>query len=139
MSNLTTISVTKDSSDELISRVESVLSAAFASLIGMEYFVRMEAKTPFTEPIDHNKLSQGFTNKLKKTMERGHVIDAIFSNDGSGNIAAVASWAPPGIDNNIFDTEHGRLSRPLKNKYLAGRDYWYLSLLGRNPSDETNG
>ncbi len=139
MPDLKTISITKDSSNELISEVEKVISNAFASLLVVDFFTRSHGKIPFSVPIDNNKLNQSFINKLKSTMERGHVFEAILSDDGSGNIATAASWAPPGKDNEKFDSEYGKLSRPLKNKYLAGRDFWVLNLLGRNPGDETKG
>ncbi len=139
MSDLKIISITKDSSDELITEVEKVMSDAFGTLVVFEYFVRVHTKIPFSDPIDNNKLNQSFTNKLKSTMERGHVFEAILSDDGSGNIATAASWAPPGKDAENFDSEYGKLSRPLKNKYLAGRDFWVLNLLARNPGDKTKG
>ncbi len=139
MSNSTTISITENSSDEMISEVAKVISVSFGTLPVFEYFVRVYTKLPFSEPIDKNKLYVYFIYKLKGMIEHGYVVEAVLSDDGSGKIVTAAAWAPPGKDTEKFDSEFEQLSGPLKSKYLADRNYWLLNILVRMPGDETKG
>ncbi len=128
---------------EIEIQAAEVFAKAFLKDKLQEFCLKSERNIPFDEKIDKydNELKKSFQIELKNMIKHGYIIEIALNLNYNckEKISAIAAWGPPGTNKKEFDTEYGKLSRELKDKYLPNADYWHLKFLARNPDDNTKG
>ncbi|PYH80947.1 hypothetical protein BO82DRAFT_336837 [Aspergillus uvarum CBS 121591] len=125
---------------EIASQAAEVISRSFTTSVLSSFFLRTPTSTWPGTQVPYELIIEHFRDAIPEKVRLGAVLAE------ADNFAAVALWFPPsGTEHGDDDEANARIHRyslqvqEVKNRWLQGRPYWYLNLIGRDPGRTEKG